>query len=112
MSSLEALPAHPAPLRADADSVMRVGSTRVPLDTLVGAFLNGCTAEEIVMKYPALDLTDVYATIAYYLWNRAEIGAFLAERERDGRALRDDEEARHPSAGIREMLLTRERHAS
>jgi len=35
-----------------------VAASRVTLDTLVGAFLNGCTVEEIVMKYPSLDLGD------------------------------------------------------
>jgi hypothetical protein len=59
MNLPDALSAHPAPLRADADGVIRVGSSRVTLDTVVGAFRNGCTAEEIVMKYPSLDLTDV-----------------------------------------------------
>jgi hypothetical protein len=39
------LVASPAPLRADADQVIRIGSSRVTLDTLVGAFRDGCTAE-------------------------------------------------------------------
>jgi uncharacterized protein (DUF433 family) len=112
MSLPDALPAHPAPLRSDADAVIRVGSSRVTLDTLVVAFQNGCTAEEIVMKYPSLDLTDVYATIAYYLWNREEIDAYLAKRELEARTIHDDVEVRQPSAGIRERLLARKRRAS
>jgi uncharacterized protein (DUF433 family) len=112
MAFSPALSSQPAPLRADTDGVIRVGSSRVTLDTVVFAFRNGCTAEEIVMKYPSLDLTDVYATIAYYLWNRKEIDAYLAEREAESRVVRDEVERRQPSTGIRERLLARKRLAS
>jgi uncharacterized protein (DUF433 family) len=108
----DALAAHPAPLCANADGVIRVGSSRVTLDTIVGAFRNGCTAEEIVMKYPSLDLTDVCATIAYYLGNRMAIDAYLASREAEAQAVRDEAERRQPSVGIRERLLARKRLAS
>ncbi len=36
------------PLTSDADGVIRIGATRVTLDTVVAAFLDGATAEEIV----------------------------------------------------------------
>lgn len=53
------------PLKTDVDGVMRVGSSRVPLETVIHAFGQGHTAEEIVSRYPALRLADVYAVIAY-----------------------------------------------
>ncbi|MEG4572573.1 hypothetical protein QUA56_07705 [Microcoleus sp. N3A4] len=37
--------AEPIPLVADANGVIRVSRTRVTLDTLITAFLEGCTAE-------------------------------------------------------------------
>ena len=40
------------PLQADADGAVRVGKTRVTLDTVVAAFSDGATAEEIVQRYP------------------------------------------------------------
>ena len=48
------------PLQADRNGVMRVGGTRVTLDTLVRAFDEGHTAEEFVSHFPALRLADVY----------------------------------------------------
>ena len=36
------------PIETDEDGVIRVGNTRVTLVTLVSAFNNGSTAEEIV----------------------------------------------------------------
>ena len=38
-------------LAEDADGVMRVGRTRVTLDTVVGAFNDGASAEDIVSMY-------------------------------------------------------------
>ena len=40
----------PIPLRMDSDGVVRVGKTRVTLDTVVAAFVEGATAEEIAQQ--------------------------------------------------------------
>ena len=61
------------PITTDSDGVMRVGGTRVTLDTVIGAFRDGATAEEISHQYPSLSLADIYAVIAYYLRRRAEV---------------------------------------
>jgi uncharacterized protein (DUF433 family) len=99
--------AEPPPLRVDARGAVRVGATRVSLDTVVGAFQNGCTAEEIVIKYPTLELADVYAVIAYYLRHREEVEAYLDQRRTEAAELRAKIEARFPRVGIRERLLAR-----
>jgi hypothetical protein len=64
----------------------------------VGAFLNKCTAEEIVLKYLTLELADVCAVIAHYLSNRPAVDAYLSERAAEARAIRDGIEQRSPSA--------------
>ena len=48
----------PVPLRVDAADVIRIGHTRVTLDSLIAAFVAGATAEEIAHRYPTLDLGD------------------------------------------------------
>jgi uncharacterized protein (DUF433 family) len=99
--------APPVPLRTDEHGVMRVGATRVPLDTVVHAFNEGASAEEIVMSYPSLDLGDVYAVINYYLHNRTEVDAYLSQREAETARIRDENERRFPQEGIRARLLAR-----
>jgi N-acetylglucosamine-6-phosphate deacetylase len=42
------------PLTADAYEVLRIGHTRVTLDTVLAAFADGATAEEIVQQYSPL----------------------------------------------------------
>ncbi len=50
----------PVPLKVNADGVVCVGGTRVTLDTIVAAFDEGATPEEIAYQYPSLRLADVY----------------------------------------------------
>lgn len=95
------------PLQKDADGVIRVGGTRVTLDTVIAAFLEGATAEEIVQQYPSLALADVYAVISYYLQNQAEVEAYLQQRREEARQVRRENEARFHPIGIRARLLAR-----
>jgi uncharacterized protein (DUF433 family) len=44
------------PLKTDIGGVVRVGNTRVTLDTIITTFKEGATAEEIVSQYPSLSL--------------------------------------------------------
>ena len=104
--SLEII-SEPVPLKADAAGVVRVGGTRVPLDSVIFAFNQGTTAEEIVQQYPSLDLADVYAVISYYLRRRDEVEAYLCQRQKQTDEVRRQNEARFPMNGIRERLLAR-----
>ena len=45
----------PIPLTVDSDGVIRVAGTRVTLDSVVLAFLDGATAEEIAQQYPSIE---------------------------------------------------------
>ena len=73
----------PAPLSTDEDGVVRVGGTRVRLDTVVYAFNQGASAEEILQQYPSLALADIYATISYYLQHRTSVDEYLKDRNRN-----------------------------
>lgn len=79
----------------------------MPLDTVVEAFLEGLTAEEIAQQYPVLDLADVYAVISYFLRHRSSVESYLEERKQQAAELRARFEARSPQAGLRERLLAR-----
>ena len=107
MSILESLVARPVPLRTDADGVLRVGNTRVRLETVLSSFANGVSAEEILLKYPSLNLTDIYSVITYYLWHQEEIDAYLRERQGLEQSTREEIERMFPPHGIRERLLAR-----
>jgi uncharacterized protein (DUF433 family) len=95
------------PLAVDKHGVIRVGGTRVTLDTVVAAFREGATAEEIVQQYPSLQLADVYWVIGYFLQHQAEVDAYLAERQHRAALLRAQNEAQFDPVGIRDRLLAR-----
>jgi uncharacterized protein (DUF433 family) len=95
------------PIESTADGVLRVGGTRGTLDTVVTAFLQGATAEEIVLRYPSLKLADVYAVITYYLHNQSEVEAYLQQRQQRAELVRAQNEERFPPDGIRARLLAR-----
>ncbi len=103
-----AIPLEPAPIETDAHGVVRVAKTRVTLDTVVTAFLEGCTPEEIKEQYPSLQLADIYLVIGYYLRHQDEVHNYLAERQRQSDLIRQETEQRFNPVGIRDRLLARQ----
>ena len=102
-----ALTAEPPPLVADSAGVVRVAGTRVTLDTVVAAFHDGATAEEIAEQYPSLQLSDIYAVIGYYLRRQADVDDYLAARECRANEVRQENETRFSPVGVRSRLLAR-----
>lgn len=102
-----AVVAEPAPLKTNEDGVILVGNTRVTLDTEVAVFNQGTTAEEIVYRYPSLNLADVYATIAFYLKHQSEVEAYLQQRQQQGQEIRAMNQAKFDPQGLRDRLLAR-----
>lgn len=97
------------PIETDGDGVVRVGGTRVTLDTLIAAFDAGATAEEIAQQYDSVTLADVYSVIGYYLRHQSEVRAYLAERQKKTGESREEDERRFDPKGVRERLLARRR---
>ncbi|MDJ0718868.1 MAG: DUF433 domain-containing protein [Prochloraceae cyanobacterium] len=99
--------AEPPPLETNADGVVRVGKTRVTLDTVIAGFNQGATAEEIVYRYPSLNLADVYTTIGFYLNHQQEVETYLQQRRKQAQEIRQMNESRFDSQGLRDRLLAR-----
>lgn len=99
----------PIPLVEGADGVMRVRGTRITLDTVLAAFRDGATAEEIVQQYPSISLADVYQVIGYSLRHLSELESYLARRHESIRAARELNESICLPYGIRDRLLARRR---
>lgn len=97
------------PIQTDADGVVRVAGTRVTLNTIVGAFDAGATAEDIAQQYSSVPLADVYSVITSYLRHKSEACACLQRREEQAEMVRAEVERRFPSSGLRARLLARRR---
>jgi uncharacterized protein (DUF433 family) len=100
--------AEPIPLSVDPHGTVRVGGTRLTLETVLDTFKQGASPQEIVAAFPDLDLADVYAVITYYLRHRADVDAYLQEQEAKAAAIRQQIAARRgDQRGLRERLLAR-----
>lgn len=98
------------PLTALPDGTLRIGNTRIALDTVIGYYNQGYGAEQIAEGFDTLRLADIHAVIAYYLNHRAEVDDYLAEREREAQELRARSESTPAAQAFRERL--RERKAA
>lgn len=107
MSITETLQAVAPPLEWYEGVTLRVQGTRIPLDTIVHEFERGATAEQIVMNFDTLKLTDVYAVIAYYLRNRPEVEAYLAKRKADQQQRATELDSQPFAAELRQRLSRR-----
>ncbi len=96
-------------LEKSGAGVLYIGKTRVPLDTVIFDFNEGATPEEIVWRYPTLDLAQVYAAVSYYLQHREEVEIYLAERAEHHAKIKTEAETRFSPQGIRERLLKRKK---
>lgn len=96
------------PLRIDESGAIRIADTRVLLEIVVHAFRAGAAPEEIARDYSTLELSDVYAVIAYCLRHQAEVDEYLAEREQTATVVRARIEASQGDLkDLRERLLAR-----
>lgn len=102
------LKAEPVPLAVDADGNYRIAGTRVTLDTVVAAYQEGATPEEIADQYPSLELDHIYAVIGYHLRHREEVDAYLGDRAKFASEVRAAAEKAWPSHGIRDRLMARQ----
>jgi uncharacterized protein (DUF433 family) len=91
----------------DAHGVIRVGGARVTLDTIFYAFLEGATPEEVMQRYPSLNLADIYAVFSYCANFQQDMAEYVREQETLAAAVRRSNEERFPPHGIRERLLAR-----
>lgn len=66
---------------------MRVAGTRVTVNQLVTYYKRGLSAEEIGEQYPHLSLAQIYAALAYYHANQAEVEAALQDEAREAEVL-------------------------
>jgi uncharacterized protein (DUF433 family) len=89
-----------------------VAGSRVSLDSIVYAFLDGQCAESIAQSFPVLTLEQVYGAITFYLANRADIDKYLARVRIDFEALRQAARDADPMFYQKLAGARRQRHNS
>jgi uncharacterized protein (DUF433 family) len=96
------------PLQADEHGTIRVGGTRVTLESVIADFHRAATPEEIVHNFPVLKVAELYHVIGYYLANREEVDAYIQRQYDEGERLRREWETEHPPKLTKADLLARQ----
>ncbi len=96
----------PKPVHLVEGGTLRVGNTRVSLDSVVYAFNRGENAAEIQYAFDTLSLAEIHGAISYYLHNKSEVDKYLEGRRIDFEKRRAEDRTRSNHI-TREMLLAR-----
>ena len=89
------------------EDVIRIKGNRVDIEIVLEDYLEGASPEEILLRYPTLNLEKIHATILYYLAKTEEVEAYL-ERMRQLNEEASHEQLRNPPPYVFEL---RERFA-
>ena len=93
-------------IMVDANAVRRIAGTRISLNSVVIAFQDGQSAEEIQRNFPALSLEQVYGAITYYLGHRQEVDTYLQQQREQWEQARS-QNARNPNAAVERLRKMR-----
>jgi uncharacterized protein (DUF433 family) len=78
------------------DEAYWIAGTRVSLDSVVYAFLEGLSPEGIVDSYATLTLEEVYSALAFYLGHREAVDVYLRQSAAQWDALVQQARAANP----------------
>ena len=89
-------------VRLDPGGAYKVADSRVSLDSVVYAYLQGGSAESVDKAYPGLGMENIYGALAFYLANRAEVDEYLKTQKALFEKLRD-ESIQNPSSVMQRL---------
>jgi uncharacterized protein (DUF433 family) len=99
------------PLTVTKDDAIRIGGSRVSLESVLYHYEAGATPEQIASKLPSLRLGDIYSVSAYYLNHQESVEAYLREAEAAGDGVQAEIESQPAYLAtmddIRQRLLKR-----
>jgi len=95
-------------LLCTSQGTWRIAGTRVSFDSVIHAFWEGATPEEICQDFPSLSLPQIYEAIAYYLKQRDQADHYLQVGRDNAEKLRQDLDSRHKDFlnKLRQRLLS------
>ncbi len=82
---------------------IRIKGHRIGIETVLYEYLyKEQTPEQIARRFPSLSLEQIYATILYFLHNRQQVEAYIADWLEWGERMRE-EQARNPSPAVQKL---------
>lgn len=113
MTEVSLLPIEPLDVGSLLDVIapddIRIRGHRIGIEHIVYAFNRGETPEEVIHRYPGLDLRTVYMLIAYYLTHHTLIDTYIAQLEQSSAESRQTWEQSRTPVSHRISAILRER---
>ena len=91
-------------LTREATGEIRLSGHRIGLFHVVHYYNEGYSAEMLVGQYPTLPLALIHKVIGFYLENKADVDAYVADCQDALRQQRSANPKRLPLASLRERL--------
>jgi uncharacterized protein (DUF433 family) len=91
----------------DENGVLRVGTSRIPLEHVLYLHGRGENPAEIQEAFPTLDMADIHGAISYYLKNRAVVDEYLEATRREEDSVRRTIEKSRASEELRTRIRSR-----
>ncbi|HJZ67098.1 MAG TPA: DUF433 domain-containing protein [Blastocatellia bacterium] len=89
-------------IEIDDRGVARIaGTTTKVIEIAVDKLAHGSTAEEMQQEYPHLSIAQIYAALAHYYQNQAELDIEIERRRREA----DELASRASDTALREKLI-------
>ena len=101
--------ARPDLLTRTSEGVLRITGTRIDLDSVIQAFRDGATPEEMCQDFPSLPLAQVYSLLAFYLNQQDAVDAYLVEQAQASTIISQELQATHAAflTDLRHRLTAR-----
>ena len=96
-----------APLTLWEDGSIRIGSSRIAIDSIVREFTSGATAEQIQDDFPSLSLREIYGAISYYLDYPDRVEEYLLGRDQEAAKVRQEVEDLARAGELRRRIRER-----
>ncbi len=89
---------------------IRIKGHRIGIESVLYEYIHRAqTPDEIIERFPTLNLEQIYATILYYLHNREKVDAYIADWLEWGRRMREEQERNPPPFVLKLRALKAER---
>jgi uncharacterized protein (DUF433 family) len=82
---------------------VRIKGHRIGIEHVIERYHDGYSPEQIAQEFPGLSLEKIYATITYYLHNKAEVDTYLAELAAWAEQSYQEEQAKEPPPVVQRL---------
>ena len=90
---------------------IRIKGHRIGIESVLYEYLfREQTPEQILRRFPSLDLEQIYATILYYLSNREKVEAYVKDWLEWGERMRAEQDRNPPPVVVRLRALKTQQH--